>query len=257
MPHADLASQIHLWLAFLDDAYDAPLLDDYRALISEPERQQMQRFVFAKDRHRHLVARTVTRTVLSRYVGVPAERLAFDANRYGKPSLVGAPDDLAFNVSHAGNLVVLAVSRGRALGVDTETIARGTPLTDLAERYFAREEADELSSHADEHRHVRFFEYWTLKESYIKARGMGLSLPLDRFGFRFPQPDRVSLWTLPDVDTTAARWRFWQYRPTAENLLALCAEHDGDETPPTVTATRIVPLRNEQTLYLPKIRATD
>lgn len=246
-------ASIDIWLTFLDDAHDPSLLDAYRALMSPTEREQQQRFVFEKDRHRYLVTRALVRTALSRYASVPAARLAFVANAYGKPALAEAPPDLAFNVSHAGNLVVLAVARGGALGVDTEGVESRIAVDDLADRYFAREEADELRTQPVERRQRRFFEYWTLKESYIKARGMGLSLPLDRFGFRFPHAAGVSLWTHADVDDAPQRWRFSQFA-TPGHLIALCAESAG---PLAVQAIRCVPLAHAAPFALSVLRASD
>lgn len=251
--HAGDPASIDVWLTFLDDARDPTLTGRYHALMSASEREQQQRFVFEKDRHRYLVTRALVRTVLSQYASAPAAQLAFVANDYGKPALAGAPPDLAFNVSHAGNLVVLAVTRGGALGVDTEGVESRMTIDDLADRYFAREEADDLRAQPAGLRQQRFFEYWTLKESYIKARGMGLSLPLDRFGFRFPHATGVSLWSHADVDEAPQRWRFSQYA-AAGHLIALCAESAG---PLTVQARRCVPLAHAAPFALTALRASD
>ena len=253
-PPAGDNSAIRLWLTPLDDARDPALTERYRALLSDAEREQQQRFVFEKDRHRYLVTRALVRTVLARATAVAPHALRFVANDYGKPALAAeAADDLAFNVSHAGNLVVLAIARGGALGVDTEGVESRISTDDLADRFFAREEADELRTQPAERRQQRFFEYWTLKESYIKARGMGLSLPLDRFGFRFPAPERVSLWTHADVDHAPQRWRFRQY-VTDGHLIALCAE---GTAPPRVHAVRTVPLAYESPIALAPLRASE
>lgn len=245
--------QIALWLTFLDDVRDPALIACYHALMNDAERDQQRRFVFEHDRHRYLVTRALVRSVLARHAGVAAADLAFVANEYGKPALAHAQvGDLAFNVSHAGNLVVLAVARGGALGVDTEGVEGRGSLDGLAEHYFAREEADELRAHPMPRRQQRFFEYWTLKESYIKARGMGLSLPLDRFGFRFPDARGVSLWAHADVDEAPQRWRFAQYA-TSGHLVAVCAH---SAAPLEVTATRCMPLAHDAPLTLERLRAS-
>jgi len=97
--------------------------------------------------------------------------------------------------------------------------------------YFAPQETAVLrkvSHHKQQH---RFFEYWTLKESYIKARGMGVSLPLDRFSFHFADDHAVDLVIDPELGDDSSHWQLWQFRPTSEHLLAVCAEKISAQSP--------------------------
>ena len=89
-------------------------------------------------------------------------------------------------------------------------------------------------------RQDRFFEYWTFKESYVKARGLGMSIPLQRFGFQLVGERLVQLVADPTLDDNVNRWRFWQCRPTLDHLLALCADV-GDEAVPQVIIRRWIP----------------
>ena len=242
---------VRLWLAFVDDVRDATLVARCHALMSDAERAQQRRFVFERDRHRYLVTRALVRSVLARCVARAPAELAFVANDYGKPALAGASHgDLAFNVSHAGNLVALAVSRGGTLGVDVEHAAQPLSYDELADHHFSREEADALRALPPERRRQRFFAYWTLKESYIKARGMGLSLPLDRFGFRLDDAGAATLWTQPDVDDAPQRWQFAQFA-VGDSLLAVCAD---SAAPLVVDAVRCVPLAGEAPMVLAALR---
>jgi len=244
---------VRLWLAFVDDARDAALVARYHALMNDAERERQRRFVFERDRHRHLVTRALVRSVLARYARLSPADLAFVANEYGKPALAGgAHGDLAFNVSHAGGMIALAVSCGGALGVDIEHAAPRTSYDELAAHFFAREEADALHALPPERRRQRFFEFWTLKESYIKARGMGLSLPLDRFGFRLDDAGTVALWTQADVDDAPLRWRFAQYA-VGDHVVAVCAQ---SAAPLVVDAVRCVPLAYEAPMALARLRAS-
>src|SRR5262249_53867928 len=152
---------------------------------------------------------------------------------------------LSFNISHTHSLIVLGVTQGRELGIDVENVVdRAAPL-DVAGRYFAPQEVAVLSAAPKQEQQHRFFEYWTFKESYIKARGMGLSLPLDKFSFHYPHDRAVEIAIDAELADDAARWQFWQFRPTPEYLVALCAERVGARSP-KVIARKVVPLLSEE-----------
>jgi 4'-phosphopantetheinyl transferase len=93
----------------------------------------------------------------------------------------------------------------------------------------------------------RFFEYWTFKESYIKARGMGLSLPLNKFSFSYPQPRAVELTIDPDLGDEPNRWQLWQFRQRAKYLVAVCAARI-DARSPTIVVREAVPMVIEKVL---------
>jgi 4'-phosphopantetheinyl transferase len=218
----------HLWLAFYDEVFDESLKGAYRALLDPSERQQEPRFYFAADRLRYLVTRALVRTTLSRYVPeIEPGDWVFAENAYGRPEIANDAAGcahLSFNISHTHSLIVLGVMRDGALGVDVENIgARQAPI-EVADRFFAPDEVAALAATPLDQQHYRFFEYWTFKEAYIKARGMGLSLPLDQFSFRYPDDRSVTLTLRPELADDAARWRFWQFRPTPQYLVAICAE---------------------------------
>jgi len=240
-------AEIHLWLAFYDQIGDERLHAAYRELLSPAERAQEPRFYFARDRLRYLVTRALVRTVLSRYVDVDPKQWAFSPSSYGRPEIVNpeaGAAGLSFNISHTHSLIVLGVTQGRALGVDVENVqARNAPIG-VADRYFAPPEVAVLKAAPAHEQQHRFFEYWTFKESYIKARGMGLSLPLDKFSFHYPHDRAVEIAIDAELADDAARWQFWQFRPTPEYLVALCAERAG--AAPTVIARKIVPLVSEE-----------
>ncbi|WP_193316973.1 4'-phosphopantetheinyl transferase family protein [Janthinobacterium sp. FT14W] len=218
-----------------------------RQLLNDSERAQQTRFHFADDRLRYLVTRAMVRTVLSRYAAVAPSAWEFTTNAYGRPGLAahhGIPA-LRFNISHTRGLIALAVSAGRALGVDVEHVAARAGASGIASHFFSSVEAAALASLPQEQRQERFFEYWTFKESYIKARGRGLSLPLDQFSFHFPDPQAVHIsFDEGFDDADPQRWCFWQSRPAPGYLLALCAECNGGNAP-TITVRKVLPLVNE------------
>lgn len=139
-----------------------------------------------------LVARAYLRHVLSQYIDdspAPSE-LVFSRNEFGKPELANQADHgVTFNLTHSRGIVGVAVSRGRAVGLDVEAKKRRTKKIDeikLAKRYFSEEEVQTLSGlPPGEPRQLLFVQLWTLKESYVKAlgRGIGASPGLGSFGF--------------------------------------------------------------------------
>jgi 4'-phosphopantetheinyl transferase len=130
--------------------------------------------------------------------------MIFSANQYGKPLLTGG--DIEFNLSHSGGYALVAVSRGRNVGVDVEKIRADIEIENLSSRYFSTGEISELMALPPEQRMVGFFQCWTRKEAYIKAQGLGLSLPLDGFDVSFSAGEPAVLRaTRPDAGE-AAQW---------------------------------------------------
>jgi 4'-phosphopantetheinyl transferase len=250
--------EIHLWLAFHDDIADARLHAAWRALLDAAEQAQEPRFHFARDRRRFLITRALVRTTLSRYVPIAPQAWMFSTNAYGRPGIANADAPaaaLTFNVSHTDGLIVLGVTRHRALGVDVEHVRRRTVPLAIARSYFAPEEVAALRVVPPHRQPQRFFEYWTLKEAYIKARGMGLSLPLDTFSVHYPDDRTVAIAMQPALADDPARWQFWQCRPSPEHLLAVCAERHGPQ-PSRLIVRHAMPMQGDTPCELDVLRAS-
>jgi 4'-phosphopantetheinyl transferase len=248
-------SGVHLWLTFVQDAADPALHQRYRQLMTAEEQARADRFYFERDRQRYLVTRALVRTVLSRYAPVAPTDWRFEPNEHGRPLIVNddaAARSLSFNLTHTDDLIALAVTRGREVGIDTENIERGAPL-DVADRYFAPSEVRDLRALRATQQPLRFFELWTLKESYIKARGMGLAIPLRHFAFDLRDERRVSLAIAPELQDPTERWALRQLWPSERHPLALCVEHLNGR-PFDLLARRIVPLATESVIELPVAR---
>lgn len=258
MPTA--ANDIDVWLTRYDTIDDENLLARMRRILDDEERRQEHVFYFADDRRRHLVTRAMVRTVLSHYLPLPADAWMFTKNAYGRPAIAETITDvlpeargLAFNLSHTRGLIALAVSRDREVGVDVEHLSVRNVSLGIAHRFFSPREVRDLAEVPDHAQQHRFFEYWTFKESYIKARGMGLSLPLDGFSFELPHENAVRIRIDPALEDRDERWAFWQYRPSPEYLLALCAERAGDRLP-AVNLRTCVPLGEACDVTMPLLR---
>jgi 4'-phosphopantetheinyl transferase len=168
----------------------------------------------------------------------------FSTNEFGRPYVANpspATSRLSFNVSHTKGLIMMGVTIGTALGVDVENIGGREPYTEIADRYFSPSEVADLHSLPEPQQHKRFFDVWTLKESYIKARGMGLAIPLDGFSFHFPSERSIAFSTQATLGDKAARWQFWQFYPEPQFGAAVCAERVIRSRPP-LRLTVTVPL---------------
>jgi 4'-phosphopantetheinyl transferase len=243
-------NRIDLWLAYYHEISDSSLHAEYRALLTEEERSKEFRFYFPDDQRRYLVTRALVRSVLSRYLDIDPADWRFANNKYGRPAIANVShldSGVRFNISHTRGLIALGVTKDRELGVDVENLRTREISLDIADRFFAPTEVEELARIPKERQQDRFFEYWTFKESYIKARGMGLSIPLGQFSFHYPHERAVRIAIEPKLGDDPNRWEFWQYRPTAEYLMAVCAERR-QGAQPLLTLRRIVPLVTEEVL---------
>lgn len=204
------------------------------ALLNNEERQQLQRFIPLTKRHEFLVTRVLVRSVLGSALGMAPQALTFVRNEWGRPALApeSMPTPLHFNVSHTEGLIVCLVSSEHEVGVDTEQLSRAPTLLSLAARVFAPDELRELSALPEKEQAQRAVLLWTLKESYIKARGMGLALPLDAFSFHF-KGDLIHLKISPEFNDGKANWVF-QTRNFGSHVISTALEisdHENNSGP--------------------------
>jgi 4'-phosphopantetheinyl transferase len=255
IPLAD--DEIHLWITFPEAIREPQLLARYAQLMSAEERDRQQRYMFERDRHDALVTRALVRTVLSHYVAVAPEHWRFAQGDKGKPEILDAPWPLRFNVSHTQGMIICGVARQHDLGVDVEYINRNTEVTDIADRFFSATEVSEMFSLPVAEQRSRFFDYWTLKESYIKAWGQGLAIPLDHFSFHIRDAGRtgavnrdISLSFVPQRDDDPANWQSWLFYPNATHRMAISLRGAGSSGH-KVRLRQCVPLLQQWDVELP------
>jgi 4'-phosphopantetheinyl transferase len=228
----------------MDDIADQGLVAEYESLMSDQERIRYKRYRFEKDRRLHLVARALVRTTLSRYADVEPMQWRFAANPYGRPEIEKGADipPLRFNLAHTDGFVICGVALERDVGVDVENHERVAKTAGISKRFFSPLEYDDLSRLPREQRRERFFHYWTLKESFIKAHGLGLSLPLGRFSFHLSGrlPLRVSF--DPRLEDDPDQWQFWLMQPTSRHSMAVSLKK-GSGPPGRLSMRKVVPLR--------------
>jgi 4'-phosphopantetheinyl transferase len=243
--------EVYVSLCFVDDLpHPAELLEAYSRWLSPQEKARGARFVFEKDRRLHLIARALVRTSLSRHSAVDPGAWQFTETAHGKPEIASpapAAMGLRFNISHTAGLVACAVARSHDVGIDVESGERSLPIVDLARRFFSPPEADRLSALDEALRPAHFYALWTLKEAYLKARGFGLSLPLDSLRAIAEDDGALRVDLRPDVEAEADAWSFLPFRFGVRHCGAV-AVRGGPNATIRARFARVVPLVSEDLL---------
>jgi 4'-phosphopantetheinyl transferase len=180
-----------------------------RALLDDSEARRASRFVRAADARRYVGAHAALRLFLARTLAVAPETVRYEASKHGKPRLVSsaAPQSvLEFNLSHSGELALVAATRLGPLGVDVERERALADALAIAERYFSKTERDDLRSLPADSRQAAFFRCWTRKEAMIKADGEGLGVPLDSFDVELSPGSPSALRTWRGSVARSAEW---------------------------------------------------
>ncbi len=239
--------QIHLWFTFPAEIQAPNLLSAYRQLMNAEEKAQQQRLRFERQRHQYLITRALLRATLSRYCPPPPEKWRFLKNEHGRPEISPEMEmpDLRFNLSHTHGLISCGVVLREDIGVDVEETAQRKISLKIAEKHFSPKEMEDLCMLPPKEQKDRFFDYWTLKESYIKARGMGLSLPLDQFSFHISPNQPLSIFFDLRLRDNPQDWQFWLLKPTPQHK-ATVAVRCQREMKHSLLIRKTVPLSNTQ-----------
>ena len=213
-----------MWQAGLDLAPGR--VEDLRCALTADERERAQRFHFDRDRDRFIVAHGVLRDILGRYLGLGPGELRFRYSPYGKPALARKLDGegIRFNLAHSDGLALYAVARGREVGIDVEYVREDLAHERIAEAFFSPQEVGVLRSIPRDRRKEAFFNCWTRKEAYVKARGEGLSLPLDQFEVSLAPGDPAALVSTCGDPQEASLWSLQEISPGPGYVAALAVE---------------------------------
>lgn len=221
------SDEVHVWRIPL--VVPAHELEALATLLAPAELDRAGRFRAAVHRDAFIAGRGAQRRILARYTGVPAAEIRYRESPYGKLALDGraAEQDLRFNVSNSGALALLAIARGRELGVDLEQLKPMPDATEIAGRFFSAPENAVFAALERAEREAAFFRCWTRKEAYVKAVGEGLSMPLDRFDVAFAPGEPPRLLATRGDPGEAARWRMAAVDPGPDYVSALAVAGDG------------------------------
>lgn len=211
---------VHLWWLRTDREVPNEVLERCAGLLSSEEQARRDRFMFDADRRRYTLSHAMLRQTLSLYAPVAAGEWIFEAGPHGKPAIADWQPQLSFSLTHTAGLSACAIARERDVGVDAEDISRPAEYQQLAQRFFSPQEAERIGRLPDDWRAEGFFAVWTLKEAYIKARGLGFALPLADFSFSFPE-GVVTVEFAPRLDDDPAAWQFERLQPTKEHRVAV------------------------------------
>jgi 4'-phosphopantetheinyl transferase len=216
--------EVHVWRACLDVSVEE--LQARSKLLTEEERARGARYLRPEVGTRFVAGRGLLRRLLGMYLGANAADVEFSFNSFGKPSLPpkqGA-GDLFFNVSHSRDWALLAFTRGREVGVDIERVRPDFATLEIAQRFFSPAESERLQALPAGEQAVAFFQCWTRKEGYIKARGVGLSLGLDSFEVAFGPGLEPAVLKASDEVNALDRWLVLDLQPQAGFAGALVVE---------------------------------
>jgi 4'-phosphopantetheinyl transferase len=220
--------RIDVWLAKTDSVRDATILRRCKKILSRGEIDSCSAFHRAEDRRRALVSRALLRETLSRYAPVRPEAWEFVAGAHGKPA-IAAPAGLRlrFNLSHTDSLVACALTVDDEVGVDLEDATRALDPLELAERVFSPGEIVALQALAPQAQRQRFFESWTLKEAYLKARGLGFALDPQSASFDLGEQHRMRASFTPEAEDHPGAWWFALLGARPGHVLALATRNGG------------------------------
>ena len=220
-------NEVHVWRADLSlpDSQLQTLFD----ILSSDEQARAESFHFPEDRARFIAAHGLLRVILSRYLDLEPAHITFSYGDHGKPALTNelGQEIVSFNMSHSGHLALYAITRGRKIGVDVERLQINFAFEPIAERFFAPREVAALRALPLELRTEAFFNGWTRKEAFIKARGQGLSLPLNQFEVSLVPGEPARLLYVAETPWEAASWSLHALEAGAGYAAAVAVEgHD-------------------------------
>ncbi len=219
--------EVHVWGADLNLSPNQ--LKAARGVLSAEEQKKADRFHFAKDQNHYTAARGFLRTFLGSYLCIKPEHVPFAYNSFGKPELglSSGQRPVRFNLAHSHGLALFAFNLGREIGIDLELIRPDFATDEIAARFFAAEEVAVLKSLPKDLRPGAFFNCWTRKEAFIKARGMGLSYPLAKFVVSFAPGENPALLRSEDDPQASARWSLHNLEVSTDYAAALAVEGQG------------------------------
>ena len=225
-------ADVHVWVTSLDRS--PPEINSLQQTLTPDEQARAKRFRFEKHRDNFIVGRGVLRAILSRYLAVCPSQLHFEYTSYGKPMLAEAgrqnapaSEALNFNLSHSHELALYAVTQEQEIGVDVEYIRTNVDVLGIAKRFFSAQEFSELQALPQAHQTETFFDCWTRKEAFIKAKGEGLSLPLDQFDVSITPGNPAALLSTQWNPDEATNWSLQALTPAPGYAAALAVEGKG------------------------------
>lgn len=191
MPKYQLNNNVHIWQLNISQTKNHH--EYFNNLLSKDEKLKVERFKFKKDKITSVMARGVLRVLFSKYLDCLIDDIIFKYGEYGKPELANNKT-IKFNVSHSGEMIVIAFCNDYDIGIDVEYIKRDFNVFDIVDNYFSKQEIKALHKIPNNQQTEAFFRGWTRKEAFIKAKSQGLSFPLDSFSISIDTDENAELY---------------------------------------------------------------
>lgn len=216
-------NQLHIWIADLASQH----YDSVREYLSPSEQARADRFHFQKDRDSYEKARGILRFLLGNYLDVSPANIQISTTKLGKPyvSELLNGQTLSFNLSHSYGVAVYAFALDHPVGIDVETLRPIPDLDQLAARFFTENERKSLQSIEPSARTKAFLQYWTRKEAYLKAIGLGLSISPEEVDVSSLPVPSLQLTTFhPQIKNDQNLWSLMDFYPTSESVAAVVVD---------------------------------
>ncbi|WP_443659018.1 4'-phosphopantetheinyl transferase family protein [Clostridium algidicarnis] len=211
---------MNIYAVNITNKLDADLYEEFLSLIDDSKRAKINKFKNSDDKIRTLIADILVRSIICNKLKIFNEEIEYEYNSYGKPKLKNSKE-FHFNISHSGDWVIGVVDN-QPVGIDIEKISP-IEYIDIAKKFFKEDEYNWLLAQKDREKLEYFYKLWTLKESYIKMMGTGLSMPLDSFSILFDTEYNISIKS--NIGSERERY-FKTYAIDKNYMIAVCSEKD-------------------------------
>ena len=214
---------LHIWKSPLN--IDVQRVQFLKSLLSTDETKRAERFYFDKDKEHFEVGRGILRVLLGNYLNINPKKIKFHYNQFGKPFITDQfkNSKIQFNLSHSKDMLVLVFCKTANVGIDIEFMRTDFDLLRLARQFFSKREVKELISTPSNLLREAFFNCWTRKEAFIKAKGKGLSIPLDKFDVSSAPGKPARLCYYNENPSEISDWFLYELNGIGENYISSVA----------------------------------
>jgi 4'-phosphopantetheinyl transferase len=216
------SDEVHIWLLSLH--MEESSVENLRQILSGDELKRAGKFLFQKDRNHFIACRGLLRNILALYLNIDPGEIKFSYNSYGKPSLYGSTKKISFNLSNSHGMAIYGLTLNRETGIDIEHIPKDFSWEEIVKNFFSEREITDLYKTPIYMRKKAFFSCWTRKEAYIKARGKGLSIPLDSFDVSLMPGEKAELLEVRGKREEKCRWFLKEIFIDSDYVAAIAVE---------------------------------
>lgn len=213
-----------VWILFPHKVCSKHLLNKYIEFLNAEEKESYYGYVNQDAAFTYLCSRVLLKSIVSSYIDIPPNDLVFSKGLYGKPMIcrsLGDGRQIYFNLTHTRDMVAVAISRSNNLGVDAELIEDSMDFMEICFDNFAADECQLFDQLPNGKQKELFYKLWTLKESYLKARGEGLLLPLHYPSFSFTKEGNIKCKLDKKLDDNPSDWQFSLFHPTCDHIVSV------------------------------------